>query len=126
LVISVDELERLERQVEEDDSRLRKLEEEKNLSAHESSLLKAQQDEYLRQQRMSVDKMKEMERELAAKDELVSYTMSVFCEPSVSCTDCQYMHQGCHDTANAYCDILQYMTTVSQYVLQYIAMGYYY
>ncbi|XP_056011092.1 centriolin-like isoform X6 [Ostrea edulis] len=66
-----DELERLEKQVEEDDSRLRKLEEEKNLSAHESSLLKAQQDEYLRQQRMSMDKMKDMERELAAKDELL-------------------------------------------------------
>ncbi|XP_061184132.1 centriolin-like [Saccostrea echinata] len=66
-----DELERLERQVEEDDSRLRKLEEEKNLSAHESSLLKNQQEEYMRQQRMSMDRMKDMERELAAKDELL-------------------------------------------------------
>jgi hypothetical protein len=34
--------------------------------------------------------------------------------------------QGCHDTAKAYCDILQYMTTVLQDILQYIAMGYYY
>lgn len=62
----------MERQVEEDDSRLRKLEEEKNLSAHESSQLKAQQEEFMRQQRMSMDRMKDMERELSAKDELVS------------------------------------------------------
>uniref|UniRef100_K1Q2Y9 Paramyosin n=1 Tax=Magallana gigas TaxID=29159 RepID=K1Q2Y9_MAGGI len=66
-----DELERLERQVEEDDSRLRKLEEEKNLSAQESSLLKAQQEEIVRQQRMSMDRMKDMERELSAKDDLL-------------------------------------------------------
>lgn len=71
----VDELERLERQVEEDDSRLRKLEEEKNLSAQESSLLKAQQEEIVRQQRMSMDRMKDMERELSAKDDLVSQSL---------------------------------------------------
>lgn len=72
---AVDELERLERQVEEDDSRLRKLEEEKNLSAQESSLLKAQQEEIVRQQRMSMDRMKDMERELSAKDDLVSQSL---------------------------------------------------
>ena len=72
----VDELERLERQVEEDDSRLRKLEEEKNLSAQESSLLKAQQDEFMRQQRMSMDRLKDMERELTTKDDLVSHTLA--------------------------------------------------
>lgn len=72
---AVDELERLERQVEEDDSRLRKLEEEKNLSAQESSLLKAQQEEFVRQQRMSMDRMKDMERELSAKDDLVSQSL---------------------------------------------------
>lgn len=72
---AVDELERLERQVEEDDSRLRKLEEEKNLSAQESSLLKAQQEEFMRQQRMSMDRMKDMERELSAKDDLVSQSL---------------------------------------------------
>lgn len=72
---TVDELERLERQVEEDDSRLRKLEEEKNLSAQESSLLKAQQEEIVRQQRMSMDRMKDMERELSAKDDLVSQSL---------------------------------------------------
>nr|XP_034299667.1 centriolin isoform X8 [Crassostrea gigas] len=66
-----DELERLERQVEEDDSRLRKLEEEKNLSAQESYLLKTQQEEFVRQQRMSMDRMKDMERELSAKDDLL-------------------------------------------------------
>lgn len=71
----VDELERLERQVEEDDSRLRKLEEEKNLSAQESTLLKAQQEEIVRQQRMSMDRMKDMERELSAKDDLVSQSL---------------------------------------------------
>ena len=32
---------------------------------------------------------------------------------------------GCHDTAKSYCDVLQYMTTVSQYVLQYIALELY-
>ena len=73
----VDELERLERQVEEDDSRLRKLEEEKNLSAQESSLLKAQQDEFMRQQRMSMDRLKDMERELTTKDDLVSHIHTV-------------------------------------------------
>lgn len=72
---AADELERLERQVEEDDSRLRKLEEEKNLSAQESSLLKAQQEEFVRQQRMSMDRMKDMERELSAKDDLVSQSL---------------------------------------------------
>lgn len=72
---AVDELERLERQVEEDDSRLRKLEEEKNLSAQESSLLKAQQEEIVRQQRMSMDRMKDMERELSSKDDLVSQSL---------------------------------------------------
>lgn len=72
---AVDELERLERQVEEDDSRLRKLQEEKNLSAQESSLLKAQQEEIVRQQRMSMDRMKDMERELSAKDDLVSQSL---------------------------------------------------
>lgn len=72
---AVDELERLERQVEEDDSRLRKLEEEKNLSAQESSLLKAQQEEIVRQQRMSMDRMKDMERKLSAKDDLVSQSL---------------------------------------------------
>lgn len=72
----VDEVERLERQLEEDDSRLRKLEEEKNLSAQESSLLKAQQDEFMRQQRMSMDRLKDMERELTTKDDLVSHTLT--------------------------------------------------
>ncbi|XP_078324889.1 uncharacterized protein LOC111125942 isoform X3 [Crassostrea virginica] len=66
-----DEVERLERQLEEDDSRLRKLEEEKNLSAQESSLLKAQQEEFMRQQRMSMDRLKDMERELTTKDDLL-------------------------------------------------------
>ena len=72
----VDEVERLERQLEEDDSRLRKLEEEKNLSAQESSLLKAQQEEFMRQQRMSMDRLKDMERELTTKDDLVSHTLT--------------------------------------------------
>lgn len=63
--------------MEEDDSRLRKLEEEKNLSAQESSMLKTQKEEFMRQQRMSMDRMKDMERELSAKDDLVSQSLDI-------------------------------------------------
>ena len=87
--LPTEEVERLEKKVEMDDSRLRKLEEEKNLSAQESSYHRAKEEELLRQQRMSMERMSEMERELSTKDDLVSYLLCLLTRTADQRWSCQ-------------------------------------
>ncbi|XP_033730276.1 centriolin-like isoform X4 [Pecten maximus] len=66
-----DEIERLERLLETEEARNRKLEEEHNRSAQESSFTKAAEEERKRQQKITADRLNEMERELDTKNDLL-------------------------------------------------------
>ncbi|XP_069121130.1 centriolin-like isoform X3 [Argopecten irradians] len=66
-----DEIERLERLLETEEARNRKLEEEQNRSAQESSFTKAAEEERKRQQKVTADRLNELERELETKNDLL-------------------------------------------------------
>ncbi|XP_060070795.1 centriolin-like [Ylistrum balloti] len=66
-----DEIERLERMLETEEARCRKLEEEQNRSAQESSFSKAAEEERKRQQKVTADRLNELERELETKNDLL-------------------------------------------------------
>jgi len=67
-----DEVERLERQLEQEEARNRKLEEDQNRSAQETSMSRAAEEETKRREKTVSQKNKDLERELDAKNDLVS------------------------------------------------------
>lgn len=73
-----DEIERLERQLEVEEARTRKMEEEKTRMTQESSFAKAAEEERKRQQNMISDHVNELERELDTKNDLVGRLIEAF------------------------------------------------
>ncbi|XP_021380343.1 centriolin-like isoform X3 [Mizuhopecten yessoensis] len=66
-----DEIEKLERLLETEEARNRKLEEVQNRSAQESSFSKAADEERKRQHKITADRLNELERELETKNDLL-------------------------------------------------------
>ncbi|CAG2249623.1 CNTRL [Mytilus edulis] len=67
-----DEVERLEKQLEQEETKIKKLTADKNKSVQESSFLKGTEEEMKKRERMYMERMQEMEKELETKNGLLS------------------------------------------------------
>lgn len=67
-----DEVQNLERQLEQGESRYRQLEESHNRSEQERSQQEVSQNQLLQRQQDIKEQLQQLQRELAAKDDLVS------------------------------------------------------
>jgi uncharacterized membrane protein YgaE (UPF0421/DUF939 family) len=67
-----DEVERLEKQLEQEETKTKKLTADKNKSVQESSFLKGTEEEMKKREKLYVERMQEMEREMETKNDLVS------------------------------------------------------
>lgn len=67
-----DEVERLERQLEQEETKIKKLQADKNKSVQESSFLKGTEEELKKREKMYMERLQEYEKELDTKNDLVS------------------------------------------------------
>ena len=67
-----DEVERLEKQLEQEETKTKKLTADKNKSVQESSFLKGTEEEMKKREKLYVERMQEMEREMETKNDLLS------------------------------------------------------
>lgn len=70
-------MEKLEHQLEREEAKTRRLEEETNLSLQEVSKRQAMEEDYKRRERLQMERMQELERELESKNDLVSQEYAV-------------------------------------------------
>ena len=70
-------MERLEKQLEAEEAKNRKIEEEYNRSAHESSMNRTAEAEMRQKEQMYAERIEDLERELGAKDGIVSIQFSI-------------------------------------------------